>query len=61
MEDDELKGKGWEKITPKRKSPKEMEEDHKLKEVLIHTRKILEIEEKHNRLNANEKTMLELF
>lgn len=60
MEADEQKVKGWEKITPKRKSPKYME-DHKLKEILIHTRKILEIEEKQSRLNADEKTMLELF
>lgn len=61
MEVDEPKFKGWEKITPKRKSPKDMEADHKLKEILIHTRKILEIEEKQSRLNEDEKTMLELF
>jgi len=47
--------KGGERIIPKWKSLEDMEDDHRLKEVLVHTSKLLEVEEKHDKLNPYEK------
>ena len=46
---------------PKHKSSKYLEENRKLKEVLLPIIKIREVKENKNILSVNEKTMLEFF
>lgn len=58
MEASKNNNKEAKKVTPKQKSLEDLEEDQNLKEVLIHTSKILEEKNRQKKLGADEKTML---